>query len=407
MDRRTLVRAVIVCALIAIPLTIFLAPSVAAFVYEVIAFLAPLWLPLLLVTFGWRVWLTFVRSQFVSSVPYSLIELKPGAETPKSAHAMELVYYALYHRSEVSWFQEYILGHVHMPWSFELASNAGRIRFFVYLPDAHRAAVEARIRAEYPDIDIDDVRDYSRLVHFDPFSMRLAMREYALLKPDPYPLRTYAESESASTMSAFHRLLENVVQVNEHEHLFISLIVRPHQREWSSPFKNPTDLLHEAAEIEIRKIVGAKGDMRGLSKNIQALVHAIESGLNKPSFDCGIRALYVADRRHYDESRASALNDLFDPFGDAELNAFGAYDPRERVGWPLTEVFAVAPVLAMNYCLNLYRRRAYFAPPYYGKVFVLNTEELATIFHIPHIQRASALAKMRGVTLEPPDNLPV
>lgn len=404
---KSVTRALVLVVPIIVVLTIYLAPSLAAVIYGAIAFLAPLWLPALLLYFGFKVWLTFVRSQYVLSVPYSIIELKPGPETSKSPHAMELVYYALYHRREVSWIEEYLTGYVHMPWSFELYAHHGLIRFFIYVPDSHRSAIEARIRAEYPDIDIDEARDYSRLVHFDPFSMKLASREYSLMKPDPYPIAAYTERDEDGKPSAFLKFLEDIVQVNEHEHLMIQFIVRPHQREWESPFGHPVDRLHQKAEEEIQKIVGTKGDMRGLSQKTQALVHAIESGLNKPSFDCGIRSLYVAERSHFDQNRADSLDDMLSHFDDQDLNGFESYDPRGNVGWPLSELFAVAPVVAMNYLLNLYRRRAWFAPPYFGRAFVLNTEELATVYHIPHVERASALAKMRGMHLEPPENLPI
>ena len=90
------------------------------------------------------------------------------------------------------------------------------------------------------------------------------------------------------------------------------------------------------------------------------------------------------------------------------LNSFSAYDPRERVTWPLTDLFALMPGLEMEYYLKLFRRRAFFAPPYYGQSFVLNTEELATLYHMPKVGRASALSRSRaGSRLLPPDNLPV
>jgi hypothetical protein len=286
------------------------------------------------------------------------------------------------------------------------------VRFFVHVPEHHRAAVEGRIRAEYRDIDIDEARDYSRERAFNPFETRLAMREFTLAKNDAYPLRTYAAYEHGKERrDPFQELLEELSQVGEKEEVWISMMVRPHQRDWVEGWRGfldvPRDSLHEDAYDEIHKIVGSHGDVRNLPPAQQELVAGIEKALQKPSFDCGLRVLYVAERSAWREDRIEQIEHLFDRFGDHTLNSFVAYDPREQVSWPMVDVFAALPSLDMEYFLKLYRRRAFFSPPYYGRAFVLNTEELATLYHMPKVGRASALSRSRGSRLAPPDNLPL
>lgn len=407
MSKRTLLRIAVFALVFFVPLTIYLAPGVAAAIYTTVAALAPLWLPVGLLALSFPLWLTFARSQYVARVPYATIELKPGPETPRTAKAMELVFYALYYRTPVTRLA-LLLGQVRLPWSFEIAAENHTVRFFIHLPIAHRAAVEARIRTEYPDIDIDEARDYAREFDFNPFAMRLKMREYTLAKPDPYPLKTYPTyEESKDSRDLFAELLADLVAVGEGERLFISFIVMPHQREYPKLWKRPEDTLHSDAEREIAHILGHEGNLNAISKAKQHVVAAIERALQKPSFDVGVRALYLAERKQWSEERADMLDTLLDRFSDTELNSFKAYDPRDQVGWPLSEVFAAAPVVAMNYFVNVYRRRAFFAPPYYGRKFVLNTEELATVYHLPHLTRASPLSRARSRRLDPPDNLPV
>jgi len=407
-----MIRSLLVGIPIVTILTIYFAPYVAALIYEVIAALAPIWLPLLLAVIAWPLWLTFIRSQYVSRIEYATLELKPGDNTPKTAKPMELIFYALYHRTEVNRFNALVNGIVRVPWAFEIAASAGVVRFFLHVPVHHRSAVEGRIRAEYRDIDIDEARDYSREDRFDPFSERIAMREYTLSKADPYPLKTYEAHEHAKDRhDVFGELLNELGTVPEGHSLWVSLMVRPHQRDWGNGFWDfidpPIDTLHEDARSEIQKILGKAGDLRGLPTGKQQVIEAIERALQKPSFDCGLRVLYRAPRENWDEERAQSLDHLFDRFGDDELNSFVSYDPRQLVGWPLSDIFVAFPVLDDEYFLKLYRRRAFFSPPYYGKSFVLNTEELATLWHLPKIGRASALSRSRGARLEPPENLPV
>ena len=412
MDWRVALRIGALVVVIGIPVTIYWAPYTAAFIVGIVEALAPLWLPVLLLAIAWPLWLTYVRSQYVSAIQYATLELKPGDNTPKSAQPMELVFYSLYHRTEVTLISSMLMGMVRVPWSFEIAASNGVVRFFMHIPVHHRAAVEGRLRAEYRDIDIDEVRDYSREDHFDPINDRLTMREYTLSKADPYPLRTYTSHEHEKEKhDIFSEMLEGLATVGEGEHVWMQFMIRPHQRDWGRGYfdflNTQTDTLHDDARTVIQKLVGSSGDVRGLPANKQATIKAIEEALQKPSFDCGLRVVYMAERSRWSDERAESLDTLFERFDDPDLNGFESYDPRANVGWPLTDVFAALPALDMEYFLKLYRRRAFFAPPYYGRAFVLNAEEMATVYHIPKLGRASALSRARGKRLEPPDNLPV
>jgi hypothetical protein len=405
--RGTLLKYGIPILLVLTIFTIYWAPEVAAFFYSVVAFFAPLWLPALLVWIAWPVWLTFARSYFVSGIPYSTIELKPGPETPRTARPMELAFYSLYHRTEVTK-RDFLFGRMRSPWSFETYLHAGTARFFLHVPKSHVEAVEARIRAEYHDMEIEPVRDYAREIAFHPTSMRVYAREYSLSKADPYPLKTYERYEaSAQRRDVFSEMLEELAAVGRNEHLLISYIIRPHQRERRSYFEEPRDTLHEDAYKVIGDIVGPKGELHALPTGKQAVVTAIEAALRKPSFDCGIRALYIADKAAYREDFAKKLDHLFDRFNDEELNGFRAYDPAERTGFLRGEILAMAPYLKAEYLVHLFRRRAFFAPPYIGTPFVLNTEELATVFHMPQAGRGSVVSIRSAAKLEPPENLPV
>lgn len=412
MDWRIAARIGVVGVPIIVILTIYFAPVLAGFVYSAIAALAPLWLPALLVVAFWPLWLTYIRSQFVAKIPYVTFELKPGDNTPKTARPMELVFYSLYYRTEITRWNALLKGTVRVPWAFEVQATAGTVRFFVHVPEHHRAAVEGRIRAEYRDIDIEESRDYSRELQFSPFETKLAMREYTLGKNDAFPIRTYAQYEHDKVRrDVFSELLEDLASVKEGEEVWISLMIRPHQRDWGRGYLDwlevPRDTLHADAHHEIQKIIGHHGDLRTVPQTQQELVAQIEAALKKPSFDCGLRVMYVAHRTAWDTRREASLDTMFDRFADPILNSFVSYDPRDTVGWPLSDIFAALPALDMEYFLKLYRRRAFFAPPYYGRAFVLNTEELATMYHMPKVGRASALSRSRGTRLQPPDNLPV
>lgn len=406
MSRRVLLS--LAALVLLLPLSIYFVPSAVAFVYSVIFFFAPLWLPLVLFLIAWPLWLRYIRSRYVASVPYVTLELQPGTDTPQTARAMELVFYSLYQRTQFNRMQTFLFGFIRLPISFEAYGHNGRVRFFVHLPESRRAGLESRIRAEYHDLAIHVTRDYSREIHFDPFNMRIIAKEYTLAKPDPYPLKTYVtHEESRDKKDLFADVIEKIAKAGEHEHILLSYMVRPHQRDRTELLEDPKDSLHEDAHKEIAKLVGPKGDLNAVAPATKRIIGLIESALAKPSFDCGIRALYIAENEHFDEGYEEKLSTLLDPFSDSELNSFVVRHPHEKKGFILSELFSAVSGLAAGHLLDLYRRRAFFAPPYVGRAFVLNTEELATVFHIPHARRGSALARAGGVLLQPPENLPL
>lgn len=386
--------------LVIIVVTIYLSPEAAAFVYGIVAFLAPLWLPALLAYLAWPLWLSFMRQRYIAGIPYAVVELVPGPDTPQTPKAMELVFYSLYHRTEITP-HDFLFGVTRLSWSFEIYVSERGTRFFVRVPRSHLPAFESRIRAEYHDLGMYEVRDYAREIPFHASSMRAVMREFTLAKPDPYPLATYVSREGNDP---FAEMLDEL-SAGAGEHFLVSYIIRPHQRERTGYFKDPSDSLHADASRAIAEILGARGELHALPPAQQSLVAAIEAGLRKPSFDCGIRALYIAERRRYDEDRARKIEGLFSRFGDGTLNEFVSRDPLSRVSFVAKEAFVALPHLSESHLVELYRRRAFFTAPYVGPAFVLNTEELATIFRLPQSARGGPAGQ--GAKLEPPENLPL
>lgn len=408
MYQRAVYRVILLSLLLAVPLFIFVAPQIAGAIFSFVWLLAPLWLPVVLFVLFVPLWLLYVRSQYVASIPHTVLELKPGEGTPKTARAMELIFYSLYYRTEISRLMMVAVGQVRLPWAFEIVAHKNNVRFYMRIPTAHRAAVEARIRSEYRDIDIDECQDYARTIPYTPLSMRLESREFQFTKPDPYPIRTYEEYESDKKNDApLTKLLENMTTMNGQEYLMISFMVRPHQRERSDVWSEPVDTLHSDAQHEIETLVGPEGNPRALPEGKRTLVEAIEAALKKPSFDCGIRAVYLAEHGAARQQSIDLLDSLLVGFEETNRNGFEAFDARLKMSWPLSDIAAAIPGFADWYMFNLYRRRAFFAPPYQGNAFVLNTAELATLFHLPHITRSSALGLAHGKRLEPPENLPI
>jgi len=58
--------------------------------------------------------------------------------------------------------------------------------------------------------------------------------------------------------------------------------------------------------------------------------------------------------------------------------------------------------------LSAYQKRSYFYPPHIGQSFVLNIEELATVFHFPgRVAETPTFGRIEAKKSQPPINLPI
>ena len=109
----------------------------------------------------------------------------------------------------------------------------------------------------------------------------------------------------------------------------------------------------------------------------------------------------------------AGINGSFRQYGSPNLNGF------KTVGTPSPTKFkwqdrGGKKLLAQKKkIIGEYQHRSFFIPEYipYGarlKHFVMTTEELATIFHLPgNVARTPTMARVQAKKVEPPANLPI
>ncbi|MDE2021815.1 MAG: hypothetical protein KGI71_02750, partial [Patescibacteria group bacterium] len=105
-------------------------------------FLAPLWLPFLLIGGALALWLTWRRGEFIFSQKYILLEIKPPRNLVKTPLAME-AFLSSIHLSpgESNWYAKWIKGGVRPFFSLEIASLEGRVHFFIWTRENFRRVI--------------------------------------------------------------------------------------------------------------------------------------------------------------------------------------------------------------------------------------------------------------------------
>lgn len=405
-------------------------------VIAIVANTAPLWLPFMLWKIFWPLWVTYVRAEFFLKEAYTLIEIKLPKETVKSPLAMELFLTALHQTGgEGSWYDKFWLGKTRPWFSLEIVSIEGNIHFFIWMRKSWKNFIESSLYAQFPGIEVYDREksDYAKSFKFDPETMNAWPCELALTKPDPYPIKTYVDygldkdPKEEFKVDPLAPLIEFLASIGANQQIWIQYIVRAHKSERRVPgtlFKYEDSWKKDAAE-EINKIllrdpktkVAGKPNETGfpmvptITKGEQDIVAALERSLTKQAFDVGIRAVYIANKKEFfNKSNISGLTGSFKQFSSEYLNGFkpngDAWAPSFSFPWQDFRDIRQKKMRARF--MAAYRRRAFFFAPEVGKAMVLNTEELATIFHFPgQVAAAPSLTRIGSKKSEAPSNLPI
>lgn len=392
-------------------------------------FLAVIWVPIVIVEFAWEKWLTYVRTAWAVKIKKTLLEIKLPRETVKSPKAMELVLNTIHNTSDGGIKKMYWEGESRPEYSFELISEEGKIKFLIRTEDRRKKNLMAALYSQYPGIEIHEREDYADKVYFDAKTMKMWAVDLRLTKPDPYPIKTYIDYGLDKDPKEEYKIdpmvpgLEWMGSASKDQHIWIQMIVRAHKKDKKHHHlfaKEEDNWKAEAEKIISEEFLKrdsktkiGETDEEGkpikfiLSKAEQEIAESIARSVSKPSFDVGIRVIYLATKpeafdptfgiggvpamfKHYSSEHLNG----FAPNGNSWLAAKIKKDKdKERVA---------------KDALQAYRRRGYFFAPYYSKPMVLNTEEFATIFHFPgSVAGTPTIDRIPSKRAEAPSNLPV
>ncbi|MEK7555750.1 MAG: hypothetical protein AAB523_00510 [Patescibacteria group bacterium] len=390
---------------------------------------APIWVPLVLGVIAARTWVYYVRANHLAQQKWVVLEIKIPRDTFKSPLAMEVVLSALHQTSgESNWYAKYILGKSRVWFSLELVSIEGKVRFFLLTRPFFRSVVQNNIYAQYPTIEIFEVADYTSHVPYGQEESLWSLwgLEFALTKEDPYPIKTYVDygldkdPKEEFKIDPMTPMLEMLGSIGKGNQMWIQILVRATKKDnkkagglfgKAADWKKDGEELVEKLRKEYSKQEPKPGQTfafdRTLTKGQQEEIAAIERSIAKPGFDCGIRGIYLAKGDTFDATNIPGMLGAFKQYNSNELNGF---KPSNVTGFdfPWEDFRGMRLSEKKATLFNAYVRRSYFHPPYKRKSFVLNSEELATIFHFPgSVAETPTFERIESKKVEPPANLPV
>lgn len=162
--------------------------------FAMVVFLSPLWLTLFLGSFFWVTWMHYIRYIFWFSTEHCVLQVQLPPEVTKSPLAMELFLTSLHNTGgETTFIARIWKGNYRAVWTLEIASNEGRIGFYIHLRRVWRSIIEARLYGQFPEARITEVDDYVNKVPFNLEEYDIFGAEYAKDPPDMLPIKTYID----------------------------------------------------------------------------------------------------------------------------------------------------------------------------------------------------------------------
>lgn len=411
------------------------------------------WLPLPFIL--WQpfsfLWLWWRKELWVKKINFILLEVKIPKEILKPVRAMEIVMAGLRQiiYQPPDWWEKWIDGQFQLSYSFEIASINGEPHFFVRIPEAIRDSVESTIYAQYPEAEISIADDYTKNVPQDipNKEWNLWAADYRPLREDPYPIKTYSEFETEREAKEEKRidpvaaLLEAMAKIKPGEQLWVQITVVPVSSAESSwikegekirdelarrPIKKPQkSLLFEAADVLLsgKPPGGVKEDKETvippemkLTPGERTVIEAIEKKIAKPGFKTNIRFIYLGKRDVFFTAKLRLVFAFFASYLTENLNGlvpWGKTMTKIHKSWflPLNlilerRLYLRKRKIFKNYSLRTHSFYPRKAP--WPAVFVLNIEEMASLFHFPgkSIASAPSVPRIEAKKGEAPSGLP-
>src|SRR3989339_290813 len=306
-------------------------------------------LTLFFIVIGYVLFIVFrFRGREEKSVDSVYLQVSVPRLNEIKTDAMEQLFASLYSIKKGGWKQKFSVQPII---SFEIVARAEDIKFYVWTPTNYKDLIEKSIHGAYPDAEIKEVQEINIFTE----DGKVCYKSLQLSKADFYPLKTFKDLPTDILAS----LTSSLARMNKDEASAIQILISPAESEWQkigSKFISETKKQESSSE-------SAKYSVS--SKQLEA----IEGKISKAGFETSIRVVTTAKTK---ETAKMHLDNIVSSLGQTagEYNNLGSRKIYNKGGFMQDFLYRYQPMFHV----------------FKNHVSILNTEELATIFHFPNRQ---------------------
>ena len=261
--------------------------------------------------------------------------------------------------------------------SFEIIAKDGFIHYYAIVPAVLTETVKQAIQSAYPTARVEEKREENI---FSPRGTidNIAGAELTLQKDPYYPIATYEDTKH----DAMRALLNALGAVKQDEGATVQILFRPVSKNWAERAKQYIENIKKGKKTS--KTIGAslgdyamdvlrapwevpemheKKEVTEISEGKQDEITAIMNKMRYPAFETLIRVVASSDNKPRSEAILGGILSSFSQFDSQEFNGFKVdtmKDPKK---------------LGVDYTFRFF--------PLKTSSSVLNSVELASIFHLP------------------------
>jgi len=358
-----------------------------------------IWLPIVAVL-GYFAFRNNRRAQTLLEMEHTLLVLEIPRTNDKQELAAEQMFASLHgilrSRRELAaqgGLQEHI--------SFEIAAIKKQIRFYVWVPKYLQNFVEGQIYAQYPTVQIHEAEeDYAarELSQKVKYTAELSLTDNEVL-----PIKTFQsfEVDPLAGITATLAKLEG-----SDEEMWIQVLARPIPDDWHRKassyvgrvksghgirgsgdlFSGALFYIMQALEALWKPPEDKGGSPVEVSERDKGRISEVEKKSTKLGYQVKVRLAYLGEDATTARLRMQAIVGTFKQFNSTNLNGF-----QQKGASYLPEGVAQ------------YRARFFI-----DRGYILNIEELASLYHLPHTNvETPNIVWASSKTAEPPARLPV
>ncbi|MEK7143120.1 MAG: type IV secretion system DNA-binding domain-containing protein [Patescibacteria group bacterium] len=374
-------------------------------IYKVIMYSILIGVPIIIIIMIVRMFAERRKINWFQSLCFETLRIsvpKNNEKTPLAAEQMFAALHGIY--KEQIEFQNYL--------SFEICSREKYIQFYVHTPDNLKDFVEGQIYSQYPNAEIVKVDDYTleEKENIEGGRLKFAGAELNLTNLDVFPIKTFLNFE-VDPLAAITGVLSKLEKTEE---IWLQILVKPVSDQWQkksiyhvkavkSGSTNNEGIFFSLLGSFMRFVSGIlntilmgvtppsskaeeKKEEAKLPGTLEAGLKGVDEKSTKLGFETKIRVMALSPNEMIAKSKLSSTVASFKQYNLLNLNGFKASGETDKINF-----------------YRAFRSRSFLEPGY-----ILNIEELASIFHLPNVSVETPNIVWSGSKKgEPPANLPI
>ena len=260
--------------------------------------------------------------------------------------------------------------------SLEIIAKNGFIKYYAIVPAVLKETVRQAVQSAYPTARLEEKRE-DNIFKGGAGVEAVAGAELTLSKDFYYPIATYEDTKRDAQMA----ILNALSSVGKNEGASVQILFRPAQKNWSESAKQYIENMQKGKK---KKTIGSgigdfamdlirapwevpgeheKHEQETITNIKQDEITAITNKMRFPAFETLIRVIASSENKPRSEAIVGGIISAFSQFNSPELNGFKV------------NTFKDPKKLAIDYTFRFFPLRM--------RSNILNSVELASIFHLP------------------------